>query len=610
MKRTCHYLKENAQAERPSQMIILDTETRISHREDGGQTHSLRLGAAIFLRRSRGKWLEEQFSFNDHDSFYKFLDLHIRKGSVLYLMAHNAAYDYGILNMDHYLTSRNFVIGKFVIGQMFMVHARTAEGKSIHFIDTMNWFRTSLKMLGKSFGEEKDECPDFDNVSDGDLMEYCKQDVLVLKKVVLEYLKFLDDHDLGNFKETAASQAFGAFRHRFMEPKTILVHTYQRILTLEMSSYRGGRCEAFHIGEVPREIFKLDVNSMYPHVMREERYPVKPISRKPISGLSVEEIIQGMQQGLEYVMNADIELREPCLAVKRDKLIFPIGKVMNTPLLGSETRFLHDHPEAGTILKVREAVGYECQDIFSRYVDYFYNLKLSSSGASRDLAKLFLNSLYGKFGQKDNTSIKKVEDPQEVQQFRGIFLSIGKNTFWNHAQLRSKVMLIGDDVYQIFPKEKDSPSYSSVPIISSMVTAHARTYLYELIRTAGREHVFYCDTDSLFCDRAGYDNLDAEGMISEKTLGKLKLEGIGKVSIYGAKHYTFDGHEFLKGVPKSASRDGNQFSYLNWNTKISRYEDLVPGEIALDPVMKTITGIYDKGTVTESGKVEPLILSE
>jgi len=47
-------------------------------------------------------------------------------------------------------------------------------------------------------------------------------------------------------------------------------------LKLEREGYNGGRNECFYIGTLnSQKYYKLDVNSMYPYVMQNNKYPVE-----------------------------------------------------------------------------------------------------------------------------------------------------------------------------------------------------------------------------------------------------------------------------------------------------------------------------------------------
>src|SRR5690349_21299235 len=40
-------------------------------------------------------------------------------------------------------------------------------------------------------------------------------------------------------------------------------------------------------------------------------------------------------------------------------------------------------------------------NLFQKYVEYFYEIKANSTGVQREIAKLMLNSLYGRFGMHE-----------------------------------------------------------------------------------------------------------------------------------------------------------------------------------------------------------------
>jgi hypothetical protein len=122
-------------------------------------------------------------------------------------------------------------------------------------------------------------------------------------------------------------------------------------------------------------------------------------------------------------------------------------------------------------------------------------------------------------------------------------------------------------------------------------------------------NVLYCDTDSVFVNETGYDNLKSE--ISQSELGKLKLEKSGDVEIFGAKDYKFNNEIKMKGIKKNATQlpDGT-FKQLQFQTKNIRYrKGTEDGVVILEPIIKKLSRNYDKGTV-KNNVVFPLIYSE
>lgn len=111
--------------------------------------------------------------------------------------------------------------------------------------------------------------------------------------------------------------------------------------------------------------------------------------------------------------------------------------------------------------------------LFDEYVDKYKNQKINSpKGPLRQLAKLFLNNLYGKFASSDDSSFKKP-------------------------------ILRDDDSIGFYPIEAHDKQLGYIPV-GSAITSYARNFT---IRAAQKnfhgvnKHGFiYADTDSIHCD--------------------------------------------------------------------------------------------------------------
>lgn len=605
-----HYIKPNADARIPQHILIVDTEADIE-KVDSGQNQTFRLGCAIYLRwnSKTQKWLETQYMMTSLNSWFKLLDSLTEPKRRLLIFAHNAAYDYAILMMDTYLSSRDFTTDTHVIDTAFIVNAhKTLKDDlcSITFASTTNYYKKSLEELGAIFGDMKLSKPDFENVSNYELMKYCMQDTKVLATLIKKHIEFIKTHDLGNFKLTIAGQAFGAFRHRFMTEK-ILVHTYDDILKMELESYRGGRCEVFQMGK-HSNIYKLDINSMYPFIMRNQVFPTQLISGKKVS-LEIKDLEPILKDKNFIVADCDIELKKPGIAVKKDKLLFPIGNVRQV-ITSPEIQMLIENPDIGSIIKVHDSAIYKQANLFKNYVDYFYDIRMNAENSAYEaMAKLFLNSLYGKFGQRSFAKYQPVTDEHLIKTLNEALNEIGTNVIdWLDHEVKRYIRL-GDKLYLI-DNNLDILAYDSCPIIASTVTSYARNYLFDVFLKASLKNVLYCDTDSVFVNEDGYNNL--EPLISPKELGKLKLEEIGSCEIFGAKNYQFNDSIKLKGIKKSAEKIGiNTYKQTQFITKKLRYNQGIPdGIVKVIDTVKHISLDYDKGTIDDSGIMHPLIFSD
>ena len=210
------------------------------------------------------------------------------------------------------------------------------------------------------------------------------------------YLNFIKEEDLGEFAFTISSQAMKAYRHRFMKYR-IHIHADEEAMKLEREAYHGGRSECFYIGKWNKGMYYVDVNSLYPFVMKYYKYPVQLLSVVKPKDDGVQLLKEIIDKGYLVIAKVFVEIDKNILPKKKDRLLAPVGKfwtVLSTP----EVRLAFAY---GKILKVEKIAVYRGRRIFEDYVDYFYSKKMNSTGMYKAFYKLFLNSLYGKWGQKN-----------------------------------------------------------------------------------------------------------------------------------------------------------------------------------------------------------------
>jgi hypothetical protein len=588
-----HLLKSNRKNEQPQRLLFFDTETAEKVISDDLHTLNLKLGVACYVenRNDRGWKESEWLKFNTKDQFVDFVLDHLPKKSKLYLIAHNLAFDAQVLGLFPSLREREFELVKLINNQTTNVWTFKRETSTLICLDNMNFFHCSLKALGESIGVLKSDMPEM-NENDQTWFAYCEQDVKVMTESWRLWLEFLRDHDLGNFGLTIASQAFNAFRHRFMMHE-ILVHNNETAIEVERNSYHGGRCECFFIGKLPKnDYYQLDINSMYPAVMCEYKYPVKLkscVRELPLSSLN--RLLERYCLISRVVIKTDL----PVYPVRyNNRLCFPVGE-FETTLTTEELRYAqyNDH-----LVHVGRTAIYTGKEIFKGYVDYFYtcrrDFEANGNLAFAFLCKLMLNSLYGKFGQRSHTW-EKVCIMDGLPDGTWSEWDIEKQRLINYRVING---VVEKDVGEI-------EGYNSLVAVAAEVTANARMYLWELIKKAGRKHVYYCDTDSLLVDTCGYARLGCE--IDQMVLGKLKVVDQSTTGeIFNLKSYTFGRAHKLKGV-KSNAEQIDPHTFVQWqfqgiNGAIRRG---TIDQMHLTRVCKHIDQEYHKGVVQPDGRVIP-----
>lgn len=593
MSRRQHIIKPNKGCEQPQNAIWTDTETNPVKLTELSERHELKLGFASVSRTVRPhewtnpKWLR----YTTIPEFWDWVEAQLRPKIKLYVFAHNWAFDFPVLDGFTQLPARGFELVGSVIQSPPIILKYRRGNQTLMFVDTLNIWRIPLKVLGASLGLEKLTMPATDaSIKEWDI--YAKRDVEIIMLACQQWWRFLTDNDLGGFAATLAAQAFRTFRHKFMEHE-ILIDDNDRALALSRQALHGGRTECFYIGKVPERMYKLDVNSMYPAVMQKELMPTRLIGH--YNNVSMSEIQNWITKYL-LVVKCRVRTTLPIYpVVHADKLIFPVGE-FETYLTTPE--IMHAIA-AGDLVMVSECAVYEHAVIFKKYVDWFYAYRRECIDAGQAVsaanAKLFLTNLYGKFGQRGfiYDIVDRVDD-NSIKLWKEIDAETGD--IFEFRQY-------GGIVEQLI---KETESRESHPAIAAHVTAHARMMLWSLLNRAGLENVFYCDTDSVWCNERGYNKL--RFALDETQLGKLKLEGIhDTVTIYGPKDYNVDGDIRIKGIKKNAKRlrEG-----LYQQVKFTTLKGLLRAGDLTAPVVTTITKQlrrqYNKGIVQPDGRVLPL----
>ncbi len=597
-RRFSHLLKHNQRNEAPTEFIFVDCETKGVAISPTEQEHHLWFGYALYLRLrdDTNTPHTEWFYLEDIPAFWDWVESKMRPHIRLWLFAHNTAFDFRILKGFTELNRRGWQMGIPIFERMKFLIRYRKQRSTLIISDTMNYFPVALKELGRSIGLSKGEMP-----SDTDPLEvwqrYCKRDVEVIAEVIQSFRSFLQLEDLGNWGMTAARQALNAFSHRFMS-HNIRIHDSEKASDLELAAYHGGRVEAFRIGKLTwPEVYKLDVNSMYPFVMRANPYPTG--LREFVADISPATIAEWGDRFL-FIGYCELDTPEPVYPYRQDdKLLFPTGHFA-TYLTHPE---IMDALRHGYLIRLIEGYTYFQAPLFTAYVDYFYGKRQEYKRRRNDAFQLFckmmLNSLYGKFAQRVPESIilgkASIADSRIEYHFD---METGE---------RWREITIGGITYK---EGERTLGRNSFPAISACVTGYARIYLWELIRCAGLANVAYCDTDSLLVNEEGYTNLS--DYLDANRLGALKLEAIGKdVVVWGLKDYRFDDVTHIKGVRVGAPElapgifESQQVPGIR-----STLLDNESERVVFQKVLKHLNRDYAKGTILGDGTIEPYRMNE
>ena len=409
---------------------------------------------------------------------------------------------------------------KYVIsdmGQWYNIKVKV-KNHFIEFRDSLKLLPFSVKKLGKSFNTKHQklemEYTGFRyagcTITD-DEKKYIANDVLVVKEAL--EIAFNDGHN----KLTIGSCCLSEY-------KKIIGDDYQMFFpdvsreTLEekygsptvdayiRKSYRGGWC--YLVNGKENKIFNngttADVNSLYPSMMHSQSGNKYPLAKPKFwSGNFIPDNAIGANKFYFVRIKTRFYLKKgylPFIQIKGNLLYKGTESLSSSDVYDHKTGAYykyyidkngnkHDTRVEMTLTMMDfelmkehyELVDFEILDgcyfnsqvgIFDDYINKYKRIKMTSKGAVRELAKLFLNNLYGKMASSTCSSFKLAYPKQDK--------SIGFIT--------------------VEANEKDA---GYIPV-GSAITSYARCFT---IRAAQKNYhgvnekgFIYADTDSIHCD--------------------------------------------------------------------------------------------------------------
>lgn len=552
------------------------------------------------------------------------------------LFAHNTQFDFKQLNGFNYLLSNNWnLVNFYVRNKVFiLIFQKKINNKlkySLTVLDTMNYVNKKLKQLGKSIGLEKLKV-DFNNVSNRDLETYCMRDTEIIYQFIKQLISFLEVYDLSKLKYTSGSLSMNIYRHKFYKPKEckIYIHDWKKAIKLERKSYKGGITDNFKVGNY-NDIYKLDINSMYAYIMKNNLFPNKLVFYSHESKYKQSKLFSIFNKCIntnKYGIIANVLIHLPkdkayILHRCYGKSIFTYG-IFKTTLCEPELKFVLKY---GTILKIFEMSIYEMYSLFTEFITFFHNERLKAKKNNNkvyiEFIKLIMNTLYGKFGQRDilyqeiKLNDKFLEKNSEIIK---LMVKNKKNIIQNNYIVYlgkiindSELYIIDKKLYRL--KQLKINSKDSFVAISSFITSYSRMLLIEYLFIAKRKNSFYVDTDSLFVNKKGLELLQKHNLIDDNELGKFKIEAFGSCKLYAPKFYDFNDLRKCKGIKDdsilvSENKYNAKYKIFQWSKLKSDLKEGISNVQVINETTKIVKKFYDKGKIDKYGNVHPYSMLE
>lgn len=352
--------------------------------------------------------------------------------------------------------------------------------------------------------------------------------------------------------------------------------------------YYGGRCECFQVGVIDEPFKVVDINSAYPYAML-QAHPYGLEYSTFSGGAATLDDMENAEIGAAFFTVECVSLGAFPFRDVDGSLWFPNDAQQRTynvtgweVLAALETQTIHD----AKILRVH---SFDDCVSFAPYVQHFYaeRLRAKENGdrAGDLFAKLFLNSLYGKFGAcPENYAEYYVTGIEHVGA-----LSPDNRAEWIEIEGRpwSFAGFLGPHALARSPLPENRQRFYNVATAAS-ITGYTRALLWRAL--CASEGVLYCDTDSM----AAVTPRVPLG----PDLGAWEVEGeFTRAAIAGKKLYAFRYTDATR--PKKLGRK------IRWKTA-SKGVKLTPSQIMKVAKGGTVNYTPEVPTYSVKGSVDPV----
>ena len=363
-------------------------------------------------------------------------------------------------------------------------------------------FPKSIKEIGEMVGipklNETHNYNEFKNYNSIDeLTEEEKMYITNDVRIMVELIRYLSSKNIKGL--TMSSSAYKNWlQDKYQLAKNNMKKSpNEEVVEIVRKSYRGGitKVNPKYAGIEFNDVISFDVNSLYPSVMYDNPMPIG-------DGKIYASVEEGRKDNRHlFIVVVFVQYGK----VRTGKHAF-IG---NTSGFSYSRKYSYDdvienkmlylwldefnlfqlvYDAQYTIMKV---VGWKKANyVFKNYIDRWYDVKKNAKNdTERSLAKLMLNSLYGKFGMNDSRVTK-------IPVAKGdtiIYKTIENNTTYYYKE------------------------------VASYITSMARCKLASFMNKCG-DNFLYCDTDSVYY--IGHDIPEIfKDVVDAKKLGYWKYEG-------------------------------------------------------------------------------------
>ena len=387
-------------------------------------------------------------------------------------------------------------------GSIYAITIRHSQKSITELKCSYKLFPKSIKEIGELVGIEKlnethnyDEIKHYNTIDElpEEEIKYITNDV----RIMVELIRYLQEKGVkGITMSTSAYKNWLQDKYNLCK-KQMKKDTNEEIVEIVRKSYRGGitKVNQKYAGIEFNDVISFDVNSLYPSVMYDNPMPVG-------EGKIYKSVEEGRKDNrhlfivVAFVQYAKVRTGMHAFIGNNSGFSYARKYSYDDTL---ENKMIYLWLDEFNLFKlvydaqyvIHKVVGWKKANyVFKDYIDRWYEVKKNAKNdVERSLAKLMLNSLYGKFGMNDSRVTKM---PVALDD-KIIYAVMENNTTYYYKE------------------------------VASYITSKARCKLASFMNRCG-DNFLYCDTDSVYY--IGHDIPELfKDVVDPKKLGYWKYEG-------------------------------------------------------------------------------------
>ena len=588
-----HYLHPQKTSKWPRRYVFMDTEAfREKRGESERQTWRLGVTATVNYRDGSRSWSEPALARHPTpESLWERVTGFARKNQRTVVVAHNLAYDLRISQGMDALPAMGWALDRPTFVGNHISLCAVKDNLKLELVDSATVIPKSIKEIGSWSGIEKPDLPDNEDPEET-WYERCEADCGVLATAYMSVVRWLDTGDLGGWARTVSGMGWHALLRNHLQDR-VLVHNRPEVRDAESAAMYTGRAEAWQHGYLKGGPWhEWDYSLAYAHVCAETSLPavlVGEVRGAPMSRMSRTSPEEA------WLVQADIDQSVPVLPAQDELGVFwPTGSFSGWYWL-SELQLAETE---GVQIRPRRAWRYQAAPWLQSWGEWCIGTVEDRSTPDARIrsavAKHWQRAIVGRSAMRYRDWVDHGEAYRPGVEYsqaldldtgdRGAFLTLGgrrweawRTEWWDQA------------LHQLL----------------SAVMAECRVRLWGALRSAGLDHVAYCDTDSLITDPVGHMGLAQA--VADGKLGSLRYKGRAPFdAIKGPQFVEGATYRRLAGVPRAAKWIGpGRYEGERWEGITTAMAKGRPSEVWVHTDKRALAGIDTRRVHLPGGQTRP-----